>query len=170
MKKPMISKAGFLIAFFCILGCLLFYACEKPDKPDKIILKLASSPVGADSKKIWGNIADEFNQLHPHVTLKYYGMDALHYESTVLESLLLHENPEIYFEWGGERVKTRKQNGLAADITQELEVNGWKNDFSQSAWNGSMIDNRVFMVPYFGQVSNVFWFNILKLHETNFIL
>lgn len=156
MKSRMCARIIILISSIALL---FLNGCENRETPEPVVLKLASSKAAKETKKIWNDIARDFNKQMPNVSVQYFGMDDEHYESAGLASLLLYENPDLYFEWGGKRVEKRMNDGTAYDMTGELESGPWKSRFSNAAWDGAKVNGKIYMLPYFGQVSNVFWFN-----------
>jgi raffinose/stachyose/melibiose transport system substrate-binding protein len=145
------------LIFIVVAGFIL--SCDKKQPVEKKVLKVALAKLGSQTKQIWVNAATEFEKKFPNITIEYLGMDQEHYETSGLTSMLLYDNPDVYFEWGGERVETRKKDGNAVDLTEILKKDQWENSFSKVAWDGMKIDNRVFMVPYASQIASVFWFN-----------
>lgn len=133
--------------------------CETKVPAEKITLKIATANLGVKAQKIWTSVATDFIQQNPNVTIEFLGMDDRHYESTGLASMLLYQNPDIFFEWGGFRVEKHKNNGYAADLTAELNKDGWIDNFLPAAWDGSIFNDRHYMIPIGAQISNVFWYN-----------
>jgi len=115
--------------------------------------------IGNEQKKVWAQIAADFEIKNRQITVQYLGMDKDHYETSGLISMLLYENPDIYFEWGGERVALRMKEGHASDLTEELNKGDWKKRFLKGSWDGLLVSGKVFMIPFSNQVSSVIWYN-----------
>ena len=157
-KKGMGKNFLFCIFYFIVLSGMLI-SCSKKDNDERKILKVAMAKVGKKTQIAWNNAASEFEKRFPDIKIDYLGMNQDQYETSGLTSMLLYDNPDIFFEWGGERVATRVKEGNAADLTDALAKNRWRESFSKASWEGLKVNDRYFMVPYSSQISSVFWYN-----------
>jgi len=87
-----------------------------------------------------------FEASHPGVTVEWDRSSGDDYQFTGLPSLLESSNPpDIYFEWGGNRVRNHYIDGEAMDISDlAAELAPAMNE---SSWNGSVYDGKTYMIP-----------------------
>ena len=146
-------------AFFLCIIISFNSGCGKKENDEPKVLKVAMAKVGSKTQIAWHNAASQFEKRFPNIEIEYLGMNQDHYETSGLTSMLLYDNPDIFFEWGGERVERRVKEGNAADLTDALAKNQWRESFSKASWEGLKVNDRYFMVPYSSQISSVFWYN-----------
>ncbi len=156
-----------VFSVWVFLAVCLLAGCGKAPEDSPKTLKVAMARISVETRKIWEAAGLEYERRHPGVRIEYLGMDSRHYETSGLTSMLLYDNPDIYFEWGGERVAERKNQGHAADLTEVLKKGDWHRSFFKASWDGLVVDGRVYMVPYSTQVSSVFWFNKTMFNSLN---
>jgi ABC-type glycerol-3-phosphate transport system substrate-binding protein len=127
---------------------------------DKFTLRIAMASPGDELIKVWQQIADQYQSQHPNVKVEYTFQDDDTYQTIGLPNLLSGKNaPDLYFEWAGQRLSTRVQDGFAADITDDLASSGLKDMFTDGDFKGMVFDGKTYMIPTNGDVSNVIWYN-----------
>ncbi|AZN43267.1 ABC transporter substrate-binding protein [Paenibacillus albus] len=127
---------------------------------EKFTIRLADGSPGDEVLSVWNKVKDMYQKAHPNVTVEFVLQDPQLYQTMGLPSLLNGENaPDIYFEWAGDRLKTRVNDGFAADLTSYLEQDGLKGKFSEGNFVGMAYDNKKYMIPTGAQVTNVIWYN-----------
>ncbi|QJD86525.1 ABC transporter substrate-binding protein [Cohnella herbarum] len=154
MKKLIIGLT--LVALSAgIAGC-----SGSSSKGDETTLRIAMVSPGEGVIKVWEQIKEKYEEAHPDVNVELnYQEDAI-YQSIGLPNLLSGENaPDIYFEWAGERLKTRIESGYAADLTEALKQDGLKDAFSEGDFKGMEFDGKTYMIPTASDVSNIIWYN-----------
>ncbi|MFC5404442.1 ABC transporter substrate-binding protein [Cohnella soli] len=154
MKKTVI---GLLLASLA-LGVT---ACSGSSSgKDKTTLRIAMVSPGEGVIKVWEQIKKKYEDAHPDITVELnYQEDAI-YQSVGLPNLLAGTNaPDIYFEWAGERLRTRIESGYAADLTEALKQDGLKNAFDPGDFKGMTFDGKTYMIPTASDVSNIIWYN-----------
>ncbi len=65
----------------------------------------------------------------------------------------------MYFERPGARLATKIEDGYAADISAQVAGAGFTGRFDPGAYAGMVFDGKTYMVPWSGDVTNVFWYN-----------
>ncbi|BBH21925.1 hypothetical protein Back11_32700 [Paenibacillus baekrokdamisoli] len=127
---------------------------------EKFTIRLADGSPGDEVLKVWNQVKDMYEKQHPNVTVEFVLQDPQLYQTMGLPSLLNGENaPDIYFEWAGDRLKTRVNDGFAADLTSALEQDGLKGKFAEGNFVGMVYDGKKYMIPTDSQVTNVIWYN-----------
>ncbi|MBP3962556.1 ABC transporter substrate-binding protein [Paenibacillus lignilyticus] len=130
------------------------------DSNEKFTIRLADGSPGDEVLKVWNKVKEMYEKQHPNVTVEFVLQDPQLYQTMGLPSLLNGENaPDIYFEWAGDRLKTRVNDGFAADVTEALESEGFKGKFGEGNFVGMVYDGKKYMIPTDSQVTNVIWYN-----------
>jgi raffinose/stachyose/melibiose transport system substrate-binding protein len=142
---------------------LLLAACgggAAPSAEADNVLRIAMGSPGEAQIRVWDDVAAQFMAAHPETTVEInYQQDDL-YQTIGLQNLLAGRNaPDIYFEWTGERLNQRNQDGYVADITDQFANGPLNGLFSDDTLTGFSIDDKVVMVPYSSDVTNVLWYN-----------
>lgn len=153
--KKMIIGFMLLTLITVIAGC-----SGSSSKKDGTTLRIAMVSPGEGIIKVWEQIKKKYEDAHPDVKVDLnYQEDAI-YQSVGLPNLLTGSNaPDIYFEWAGERLKTRIESGYAADLTEALKQDGLKNAFEPGDFKGMEFDGKTYMIPTASDVSNIIWYN-----------
>ena len=82
------------------------------------------------------------------------------YETIGLNNLLTSRNaPDVYFEWPGARLATKVTDGYGADLSTAVTDSRFTSRLDPAAYAGMVIDGKTYMVPWTGDVTNVFWYN-----------
>jgi ABC-type glycerol-3-phosphate transport system substrate-binding protein len=110
--------------------------------------------------RVWDDVAKQYMAAHSETKVEMnYQQDDL-YETIGLQNLLAGRNaPDIYFEWTGERLRTRLTDGYAADLTDVFKTGPLAGLFDDATLAQYTVDGKVVMVPYSADVTNVLWYN-----------
>jgi raffinose/stachyose/melibiose transport system substrate-binding protein len=118
---------------------------------------------GGTHRVAFDQIIDAFHEAHPDIRIRQMPQDMEIYQDTGLIAMLRSGNPpDIWFQWGGDLVRRDAELGFAADLTDALAEDGWRDTFLDASWaesSGTMYDGRVFMIPYAFDVTTVLWYN-----------
>lgn len=128
------------------------------------VLNIAHGMTGGSARVSFDAIVAAFEAAHPDITIKQTVQDDDLYEDAGLITLLKSNNPpDIFFQFGGERVRSDAAEGFAADLTDALNEGGWKDTFIDAAWSpsaGTMVGDRIYMIPTALDVTTVVWYNV----------
>jgi len=124
------------------------------------VLRVAMGSPGEAQIRVWDDVAKQYMAAHPETKVEMnYQQDDL-YETIGLQNLLAGRNaPDIYFEWTGERLRTRQKDGYVADISDAFTSGPLAGLFDEGTLGQYTIDGKVVMVPYSADVTNVLWYN-----------
>jgi raffinose/stachyose/melibiose transport system substrate-binding protein len=135
----------------------------------QIELSIAHGMTGGADKDVFDKIVADFEAANPNIKITQIVQDGELYEDTGLITLLKsNDSPDIFFEFGGERVASNAANGFAADLTDALVQDGWKDTFIDAAWSapaGTMVDGKVYMIPLGLDVTTVIWYDKATFDE-----
>ena len=131
-----------------------------PPTPTDKVLRVAMTEPGTDAQKAWDLAKTQFEKNNAGWTVTYIEQNDDIYSTVGLPSLLSGGNaPDIYFEWAGNRLQTRVNDGVAADIGDKLKAAGITDLYSDGAFGGTQIDGKTVMLPFSKDVTNVIWYN-----------
>lgn len=137
------------------LGCAGF--------AQQVELSIAHGMTGGSNRVAFDAIIEAFEAQHPDISIKQIVQDDDLYEDAGLITLLKSNTPpDVFFQFGGERVASDAREGFAADLTDVLNEDGWGDTFINAAWStpaGTMVDGRVYMIPSALDVTTVIWYN-----------
>jgi len=139
----------------------LVAACQGAAQPaNDHVLRIAMGSPGEAQIRVWDDVAKQYMAAHPETKVEInYQQDDL-YETIGLPNLLAGRNaPDIYFEWTGERLRTRLKDGYAADLTESFKSGPLAGLWDDATLGQYTVDGKVVMVPYAADVTNVLWFN-----------
>jgi raffinose/stachyose/melibiose transport system substrate-binding protein len=144
-------------------AAVLLAACggaATPSVATDNVLRIAMGSPGDAQIRVWDDVAAQYMAANPETKVEInYQQDDL-YQTIGLQNLLAGRNaPDIYFEWTGERLNQRNQDGFVADITSQFSDGPLKGLFTDETLKGFSLDDKVVMVPYSADVTNVLWYN-----------
>lgn len=127
------------------------------------VLTIAHGMTGGSDRTAFDAMVAAYESMHPDVQIKQVVQDDDLYEDAGLITLLKsNDPPDIFFQFGGERVRSDAEEGFAHDLTDVLNQDGWKDTFIDAAWSpsaGTMVGDRVYMIPSTLDVTTVIWYN-----------
>lgn len=128
------------------------------DGGDKV-LRLAMGSPGKAQMRVWESIADQFEKQNSGWTVEINFMDDDQYQTVGLPNLLKgRQAPDLYFEWVGDRLATRVEDGFAADLTPYLDTT-FKGIWNPSLFDKATVDGKVALIPHMADVTTVLWYN-----------
>jgi raffinose/stachyose/melibiose transport system substrate-binding protein len=132
---------------------------EGADGASKISIAMGST--GDDVDAVFANLKTEYEAKYPGRTIDIIVQENDTYETGIgLQTLLASNNPpDIYFERPGARLQERIGEGNAADISKAVADPRFADRFDPGAYTGMVFDDKTYMVPWTGDVTNVFWYN-----------
>jgi raffinose/stachyose/melibiose transport system substrate-binding protein len=135
----------------------------------QIELTIAHGMTGGADRTAFDQIVADFEAANPNIKITQIVQDDDLYEDTGLITLLKSDDPpDIFFEFGGERVASNAENGFAADLTDALAEDGWQDTFIDAAWSapaGTVFNDRIYMIPLGLDVTTVIWYDKATFDE-----
>jgi len=129
-------------------------------------LRVAMGSPGDAGIRVWDSIAAQFEEMHPGVEVEMNYQDDDLYQTIGLPNLLAARNaPDIYFEWTGDRMVTRYEDGYGADLTEAVNSGPLAGIYDEGVFPDASVDGKVVLVPHTADVSNVIWYNKAILEE-----
>lgn len=126
-----------------------------------VTLRVAMGSPGEAQIAVWESAKTSFEASNANVTIEFNFQDDDLYETIGLPNLLNGgDAPDIYFEWTGERLQSRYEEGFVADITDAVANGELGTYFEDGAFNGMIIDGKNVMVPGNADVTTVMWYNV----------
>ncbi len=154
------------IALVMAIGTALAGCRREPEA--QVVLRFAHSTTSGATKLVYDAAVAEFERLHPGIQVKQDVQDGNLYEKQGLQSKLQGGNPpDVFFEWAGHRVASKVRDGYAADLTDALDADGWRDTFHENAWHDTTVDGRNYMIPGSIMVSVMYWYNTKLLAKHN---
>jgi raffinose/stachyose/melibiose transport system substrate-binding protein len=125
-----------------------------------ITIRVAMGSTGPAVDGVFTALKAAYEKKYPGRTLELIVQENDTYETIGLNNLLTSRNaPDVYFERPGARLATRVDDGYGADITEAVNGPEFAGRFDAAAYSGMVIDGKTYMVPWSGDVTNVFWYN-----------
>jgi raffinose/stachyose/melibiose transport system substrate-binding protein len=142
------------------VAVLAIAGCGGSSAENDHVLRIAMGSPGEAQIRVWDDVAKQYMAAHPETKVEInYQQDDL-YETIGLTNLLNGKNPpDIYFEWTGARLAQRVKDGFAADITSAFKDGPLAGIWDDAVLGPYTLDEKVRMVPYAADVSNVLWYN-----------
>ncbi len=150
-------------SILCVAMCLMV-GCGSPKEgrnTDPNTLRFAHSETGGTIKDTYDEICAEFERLNPGVRVIQIAIEDEVYQDLGLVKLFAGGNPpDVFFQWGGWLVQRDYAAGRAADLTEYLEKDGWKNEFYDYVWPWTEVDGRIYMIPNTIGITTILWYNV----------
>ncbi|MCL1602007.1 MAG: sugar ABC transporter substrate-binding protein [Actinomycetia bacterium] len=167
LKRDGARRFGVVAGVLVLALALVAGACSSSDgesstDPDApVTLRVAMGSPGEAQIEVWEATAASFEASNPNVTVEFNFQDDDLYETIGLPNLLNGgDAPDVYFEWAGQRLQDRYDEGFVADITDAVQNGELGTYFEEGAYNGMVIDGKNVMVPANADVTTVMWYNV----------
>ncbi len=129
-------------------------------------LRVAMGSPGEAGIRVWDAIAEQFEEMNPGVDVEMNYQDDDLYQTIGLPNLLAGRNaPDIYFEWTGDRMVTRYEDGYGADLTEAVNSGPLAGIYDDGVFPAASVDGKVVLIPHTADVTNVIWYNRAILDE-----
>jgi len=152
-------KKGYLLALALFLVLVSAVSAGGKQEGKGIVLRIASSSEGPEHIAIYDTMIADFEAKHPGVKVTWDRSSGDDYQFQGLPSLLQSSTPpDIYSEWGGNRVKNHYLDKEAMDISDIAGEIG--QNLVQSAWSGAVFDGKTYMIPTSQDVTIMIWYNV----------
>lgn len=107
-------------------------------------------------KAYWQKVADDFNKLHPTVTIKIEAIETNQLQRTRIPAALLsNEPPEIFQAWGGGEIIEQVSADYLKDITEQTKTEVASIGSAAAIWQ---VEGRQYGLPYRMGIEG-FWYN-----------
>ena len=119
-------------------------------------LRVAMGSPGEAGIRVWDAVAAQFEEMHPGVEVEMNYQDDDLYQTIGLPNLLSGRNaPDVYFEWTGDRMVTRYEDGYAADLTEAVTSGPLAGIYDEGVFPAASVDGKVVLIPHTADVTNV---------------
>ncbi|MEC3981808.1 ABC transporter substrate-binding protein [Amycolatopsis sp. H20-H5] len=105
-------------------------------------------------KSIWEQVAADYHQAHPEVTIKGQPLQNEEFTTKVPLALQSNEPPDVYQAWGGGEMASQVTSGKVADVTGPTK--GWLAPVGKFA-EGWQADGKQYGVPFEQHIVG-FWY------------
>ena len=123
-------------------------------------LRVAMGSPGEAQIRVWESVAEQFEADHDGWKVDLNFQDDDMYQTIGLPNLLNGRNaPDVYFEWAGNRLATRNDDGFVADLTPFVEDGPLTGVLQDDQYGAVTADGKILMVPHIADVTNVLWYN-----------
>jgi raffinose/stachyose/melibiose transport system substrate-binding protein len=140
------------------------FAFARGGQEDEIILRIGGAGNGPAVEAIFQDNMAQFEAENPGVTVQWDSSSGDDYQFAGLPSLLQSDTPpDIFFEWGGNRVRNHYLDGYAMEIS-DLAAE-FRDDFSSSAWAGFEYDGGVYGLPLNQDITIQMWYDAAVFEE-----
>ena len=131
-----------------------------PTSSEPFTIRVIMGSTGEAVDGIFTELKAAYEAKYPVRTVEIIIQEDDVYETIGLNNLLTSRNaPDVYFEWPGARLATKVTDGYGADLSAAVADPRFTSRLDPAAYAGMVIDGKTFMVPWTGDVTNVFWYN-----------
>ena len=135
-------------------------AASTATSTEPFTIRVAFGSTGEAVDGIFTELKAAYEAKYPGRTLEIIVQEDDVYETIGIENLLTSRNaPDVYFEWPGARLATKVTDGYGADISAAVADPRFTSRLDPAAYANMVIDGKTYMVPWSGDVTNVFWYN-----------
>ncbi len=125
---------------------------------EEIVIRIGSATIGPANMAIFEDNIAQFEAENPGVTVQWDSSAGDDYQFAGLPSLLASDTPpDLFFEWGGNRVRNHVLDGVAMDISDLAEE--FRPVLSSSAWAGFEYDGGVYGLPLNQDLTIQMWYD-----------
>jgi raffinose/stachyose/melibiose transport system substrate-binding protein len=162
MNKAKIFSSK-LLALLVVAGLSVgtLSACSSSDSgsSDKI-LRISTIPQGETGDKVWQQAADIFKANNPGWDVQFIIQDDDLYETVGLPNQLTGSNPpDAYYEWAGDRIVQRYNDGFATDLNEKIKSSKIGSLFNPDTLLAGQVEGKTVLLPTGQDVTNVIWYD-----------
>ncbi|WP_246001628.1 extracellular solute-binding protein [Allorhizocola rhizosphaerae] len=107
-------------------------------------------------KRFWQKVADDFNKLHPTVTIQIEAIETNQLQRTRIPAALLsNDPPDIFQAWGGGEIIEQVKADYLKDITDQTKTEVANIGSSAAIWQ---VEGRQYGLPFRMGIEG-FWYN-----------
>jgi len=129
---------------------------EPTDSDEPVTITWWHNGTGEPLLGLWQAVADEFEELHPNVTVDVQAFQNEEMQRTLLPNALRsNDPPDLFQEWGAGEMAAHVENGYLRDITDDAAEEIEKIGGTMSPWT---LDGRAYALPYTFGIEG-FWYN-----------
>ncbi len=155
------KRCAFLLVM--ILAASVAYAGGSAEE-ETITLRVGSSSIGPDNMTVFMDSVAEFEAQNPGVSVEWDSSSGDDYQFAGLPALLESDNPpDLFFEWGGNRVLNHALDGYAREVSDLADE--FRGDFAVSSWSGFEFDNGVYGIPLNQDITIQMWYDAAVFAE-----
>ncbi len=159
-RTRLIATALATVALTATLAACSSDSGDTQTGTDDFTIRVAMGSTGKAVDDVFTTLKQQYEEKYPGRTVEIIIQEDDTYETIGLTNLLTSRNaPDVYFERPGTRMQTKVDDGYGADITDEVSQPAFTDRIENSAYSGMVIDGKTYMVPWSGDVTNVFWYN-----------
>jgi raffinose/stachyose/melibiose transport system substrate-binding protein len=152
----------FIFVGLILLSTVMVFA--RGGREEGIVLRVGSATNDPGTEAIFMDNVAQFEAEHPGVTVQWDSSSGDDYQFAGLPALLQSDTPpDIFFEWGGNRVRNHYVDGYAMEIS-DLAAE-FRGDFSSSAWAGFEFDGGVYGMPLKQDITIQMWYDAAVFDE-----
>lgn len=140
-----------------LLAATLAFAVGSQEE-EQVTLRIASATLGPATMAVFEDNIAAFEAANPGVDVQWDTSAGDDYQFAGLPSLLASDTPpDIFFEWGGNRVRNHVVDGVAMDVSDlAAEL---RPEYSDSAWAGFEYDGGVYGIPFAQDLTIQMWYD-----------
>jgi len=140
-----------------LLAATLAFAGGAPEE-EEIVIRVGSATIGPANMAIFEDNIAEFEAANPGVRVQWDSSSGDDYQFAGLPSLLASNNPpDLFFEWGGNRVRNHMLDDVAMDISDLADE--FRGVLSESAFAGFEYDGGVYGLPLNQDITIQMWYD-----------
>jgi raffinose/stachyose/melibiose transport system substrate-binding protein len=156
----MVAAAAATIALTATLAACTSDEGDTESGSEDFTIRVAMGSTGKAVDSVFTTLKEQYEEKYPGRTVEIIIQEDDTYETIGLTNLLTSRNaPDVYFERPGARLQTKVDDGYGADISEAVSQPAFTDRIEESAYSGMVIDGKTYMVPWSGDVTNVFWYN-----------
>lgn len=135
-------------------------ATASPASAEPFTIRITMGSTGDAVDGIFTTLKAAYEAKYPGRTVEINIQEDDVYETIGLNNSLTSRNPpDIYFGRPGALLAAKLADGYAADISAAVAGPLFAGRFDPGAYAGMVFDGKTYMVPWSGDVTNVFWYN-----------
>ncbi len=158
-RTRLIAATAAAVALAAMLAACSSDSGSQSDS-ENFTIRVAMGSTGKAVDSIFTTLKQEYEDKYPGRTVEIIIQEDDTYETIGITNLLnSRDAPDVYFERPGTRMQTKVDDGFGADITEEVSQPAFTDRIADSAYSGMTIDGKTYMVPWSGDVTNVFWYD-----------
>lgn len=151
-----------VLCVLVLIGSFVFAGGQAED--EAVTLRVGSSSIGPDNMNVFMDSIEEFEAQNPGVTVEWDSSSGDDYQFAGLPALLESDNPpDLFFEWGGNRVRNHYLDGYAMEVSDLAEE--FRDDFAPSAWSGFEFEDGVYGIPLNQDITIQMWYDTAVFDE-----
>lgn len=153
IDKKVVTLIYTLTGLLCILLLIKYsrgFIHKEPEIVDRNPVEIEVWTIHGDIEKALNQSLEKYNEQFPEIEFKVKVFKNEVYQSAIANAMVTDTLPDIFFNWGYQKLKDYVDAGAILDLTDYITKKDIRKDMKPGVMDGFTFDNRSYAMPLYG--------------------